>query len=160
MQDCGISSTDALEMSQSCTEPSIWCCYGIVSCFNSLWPSDTIRGQGTKSTLAQVMACCLTAPSHYMITWTNVDLSSVRSCGIHQRALSWEDLKMAISKTRLKIIFLEPHSDLPGANELTCCSSHPSRGAYCCVSRASSRASSHLMQLKESWGLFSLGLSA
>ena len=31
---------------------------------NSLWPSDAIRRQGTKSRLAQVMACCLTAPSH------------------------------------------------------------------------------------------------
>ena len=35
-------------------------------CFNSLWPSDAIRRQGTESTLAQVMACCLTAPSHYL----------------------------------------------------------------------------------------------
>ena len=34
--------------------------------FNSLWPSDAIRRQGTESTLAQVMACCLTAPSHYL----------------------------------------------------------------------------------------------
>ena len=31
----------------------------------------------------------------------------------HQRALSWEDLKISISK----ITFLESHSDLPGANE-------------------------------------------
>ena len=33
---------------------------------NSLWPSDVIWRQGSGSTLAQVMACCLTAPSHYM----------------------------------------------------------------------------------------------
>ena len=33
---------------------------------NSLWPSHAIRRQGTESTLAQVMACCLTAPSHYL----------------------------------------------------------------------------------------------
>ena len=33
---------------------------------NSLWPSDAIRWQGTESTLAQVMACCLMAPSHYL----------------------------------------------------------------------------------------------
>ena len=38
---------------------------------NSLWPSDAIRRQCDKSTLAQVMACC------EAITWTNVDLSSV-----------------------------------------------------------------------------------
>ena len=83
--------------------------------FNSLCPSDTIRRQETESTLAQVMACCLTAPSHYL---NHVDLSSVRYCGIHRRALSWEDLTIPISKTRLKITFLESHSDLSGANEL------------------------------------------
>ena len=32
---------------------------------NSLWPSDVIWWQGSRSTLAQVMAWCLTAPSHY-----------------------------------------------------------------------------------------------
>ena len=34
--------------------------------FNSLWPSDAIRWHRSGSTLAQVMACCLTAPSHYL----------------------------------------------------------------------------------------------
>ena len=34
---------------------------------NSLWSSDTtIWRQRSESTLAQVMACCLTAPSHYL----------------------------------------------------------------------------------------------
>ena len=33
---------------------------------NSLWPSDVIRQQGSRSTLAHVMACCLTAPCHYL----------------------------------------------------------------------------------------------
>ena len=33
---------------------------------NSLWPSDVIWRQGSMSTLAQVVACCLTAPSHYL----------------------------------------------------------------------------------------------
>ena len=32
----------------------------------SLWPSDAIWQQRSGSTLAQVMACCLTAPSHYL----------------------------------------------------------------------------------------------
>ena len=36
------------------------------SYFNSLWPSDTIWRQRSRSTLFQVMACCLTAPSHYL----------------------------------------------------------------------------------------------
>ena len=33
---------------------------------NSLWPSDPIWWHSTGSTLAQVMACCLTTPSHYL----------------------------------------------------------------------------------------------
>ena len=33
---------------------------------NSLWPSDAIWRHTSLSTLAQVMACCLTAPSHYL----------------------------------------------------------------------------------------------
>ena len=33
---------------------------------NSLWPSDVIWRQRTWSTLVQVMACCLTAPNHYL----------------------------------------------------------------------------------------------
>ena len=32
---------------------------------NSLWPSGTVWWHRSGSTLAQVMACCLTAPSHY-----------------------------------------------------------------------------------------------
>ena len=41
---------------------------------NSLWPSDATWQHGSRSTLAPVMACCLTAPSHYrnqccLITW-------------------------------------------------------------------------------------------
>ena len=34
--------------------------------FNTLWPSATIWWQRTGTTLAQIMACCLTAPSHLM----------------------------------------------------------------------------------------------
>ena len=33
---------------------------------NSLWPSDAIWWHRSGSTLAQVMACCLTAPRHYL----------------------------------------------------------------------------------------------
>ena len=37
-----------------------------VRLINSLWPSDAIWRKGSRSTLVQVMACCLTAPSHYL----------------------------------------------------------------------------------------------
>ena len=70
----------------------------------------------------------LVAWRHQAITWTNVDLQSVRSCGIHRRALSCEDLKIPISKTRLKITLLESHSDIPGANELIVYLTHILRG--------------------------------
>ena len=36
---------------------------------NSLRPSDAIRRHRSGSTLAQVMACCLTAPNHYLNQW-------------------------------------------------------------------------------------------
>ena len=39
---------------------------GMVWQFNSLRPSDAIWRQWSWTTLAQVMACCLTAPSHYL----------------------------------------------------------------------------------------------
>ena len=41
-----------------CVAPPQW--------VDSLWPSDTIWRQGSRSTLAHVMACCLTAPNHYL----------------------------------------------------------------------------------------------
>ena len=36
------------------------------SLLHSLWPSDAMWRQRSGSTLAQVMACCLAAPSHYL----------------------------------------------------------------------------------------------
>ena len=36
------------------------------SVFNSLWPIDAVWHYRSGSTLAQVMVCCLTAPSHYL----------------------------------------------------------------------------------------------
>ena len=66
-----------------------------VASFNSLRPSDAMWQQRSGWTLAQVMACCLTAPSHY---WTNVDLSSVRSSSIHLRAILPEMPHSAISR--------------------------------------------------------------
>ena len=40
-----------------------------VSKINSLWPSETIWWLRSQSTLAQVMSCCLTMPSHYLNQW-------------------------------------------------------------------------------------------
>ena len=38
----------------------------VIPAVNSLRPSDAIWRQWSWTTLAQVMACCLTAPSHYL----------------------------------------------------------------------------------------------
>ena len=38
----------------------------MLQCFNSLRPSDAIWRHRSGSRLAQAMACCLTAPSHYL----------------------------------------------------------------------------------------------
>ena len=44
-----------------------WCRWATSHYFNSLRPSDTtIWRHRSRSTLAQVMTCCLTAPSHYL----------------------------------------------------------------------------------------------
>ena len=43
-----------------------WLWQGMDQRFNSLWSSDAIWRQRSGSTLAQVMACCLMAPSHYL----------------------------------------------------------------------------------------------
>ena len=40
--------------------------YLVLGLINSLWPSNTIWRWRSGSTLAQVMACCLMAPSHYL----------------------------------------------------------------------------------------------
>ena len=67
----------------------------------------------------------LLAWRHQAVTWMDVDLSSVRSHGVHLRVLSYEDLKILISKTKLNMIFLKlnmiflkSHPDLLGTNEL------------------------------------------
>ena len=56
---------------------------------NSLWPSDTIWWHRSGLALAQVMACCLIAPSHYLnqcwLTW--LIIKSVLT-GIHRGILS------------------------------------------------------------------------
>ena len=51
------------------------------------------------------------------ITWTNVDLSSVRSCGIHLRVISQWMSKPLFCITCLKIMILKLLPHLPGASE-------------------------------------------
>ena len=57
----------------------------------------------------------LCARRHKAITWTNVDLSSIRSCGVHVRTISQE---MTSAMNQLENYFSKFLSNLPGANEL------------------------------------------
>ena len=55
---------------------------------------------------------------HQAITWTDVDLSSVRPTDIHLRASSQEIHQPSITEIICKIKYLKFHSNFPGANEL------------------------------------------
>ena len=89
----------------------------IVLVVNSLWPNDTIWWHKSGSTLAQVMACCLMAPSHYLnhcwlifskVQWHPSESNFTRdTSAISHFKISW------------KIIYLKFCSNLPGANELS-----------------------------------------
>ena len=64
---------------------------------------------------------CLTlvAWRHQAITWTNVDLLSLRSSGIHLSPISQEIPQPSIAEKSLKITYhLKFHSNLPGDNAL------------------------------------------
>ena len=102
---------------------------------NSLGPSDAIWWQRSGSTLAHIMACCLTAPSHYLnqcwliitkVQWCSSqgnftwDIASLRSSDVHLGAISLEILQPSVTKIPLKIIFLRFYWNLPGANQLIC----------------------------------------
>ena len=83
---------------------------------NSLGPSDAIWWQKTGSTLVQEMACCLTAPNHYLNQYS---LSSVRSSDILLRAISQQVPQPSVTVTGLKSTHLKFHQNLTGHNELT-----------------------------------------
>ena len=60
----------------------------------------------------------LVAWRHQAITWTNVDLSSVRSSDIHLRASSQEITQPSVPEIIWNIKYLKFHLNFPGANEL------------------------------------------
>ena len=74
--------------------------------FDLLWPSDDIGRYITRSTLTTVMACWL-GWRHQAITWTNGDLSSVRSSDIYLRT---DELPQpSITKNSFEITHLQLH---------------------------------------------------
>ena len=78
--------------------------------FDPLWPSDTIWRHKSRSTLAQGMACCLTAPNHYL-----------NQCWVITK-VQWHssqcNFTRAVTEISWKITYLKFCSNLPAANEL------------------------------------------
>ena len=76
----------------------------------SLWPTGTIWRLSHWSTLFQISACCLTAPSN-VILWTIADQSSKPPWCIQLRAIWFEMLIISNFDLRLIIINwrLQPH---------------------------------------------------
>ena len=81
---------------------------------NSLWPGDAIWWQRSGSTLAQVMACCLTATNHYLNQCWHIIMVQWHS---YEGSFTIDTSAIDIS---LKITLLEFTLNLPGVNELTC----------------------------------------
>ena len=81
----------------------------------SLWPGDAIWRQGSRSTLVQAMAWCLTAPSHYLNQCWLI-ITKVQLCS-SEGNFAWDIIAIS-HKISLKIIFLRFYWDLPGVNEL------------------------------------------
>ena len=82
-------------------------------CVNPLWPSDAIWRPGTGSTLAQVMACCLMAPSHYLSQCWLI-IRKVRVIWWHYHKKIW---RYQFVKQDWELHFLIV-SKFPGVNEL------------------------------------------
>ena len=81
---------------------------------HSLWLIYVIFWSG--STLVQVMACCLTAPSHYL---NQCWLSAMRSPGIYLKAISQIQPQLLFTVKCLEIAYLKIILNLQGNNELT-----------------------------------------
>ena len=85
----------------------MWFCY-LCRVPGAIWQ------HGSRSTLVQVMACCLTTPSHYQNQcWLSI--TKVQWCSSEGK-FAWY-----ITKICLKIIFLRFYWNLRGANELIPC---------------------------------------
>ena len=100
------------------------------SLLNSFCPqgSVTIWQLRSGSTLAQIIAYCLTTPSHYL-----------NQCGLIILKVHWHssegnftrDTQQSIAEISLKITYLKFHVNLRGAKELT----HWGRVTHVCISK-------------------------
>ena len=73
----------------------------MLASLTSMWPSAAIWQHRSGSIFAQVMACCV---MHQVITWTNIDLSSVRSSDICLRTVSQEIPQPSITEISWQLL--------------------------------------------------------
>ena len=91
---------------------------------NSLWLSEAVWHRRTWWTLVQDFRYWLVAWRHQAILWTNVDWSSVRSCGI-ENVYPWYEFENNSFYSHIS------QGQCPGDNELT----HWGRVMHICVSK-------------------------
>ena len=72
-----------------------------VDALNLLWHSDVINWHRVRSALAQVMACCLISPSHYL------DQCWLKILSIHPCAASKKMCKICWEKLSFEITFIK-----------------------------------------------------
>ena len=84
---------------------------------NSLWPCDAIWHHRSGLTLAQVMACCLTMPSHYLNSWRFL-ISEVLWYSPENNFIASAKILFCIMSLKFIYIFFKLLSNLPGASEL------------------------------------------
>ena len=84
--------------------------WDILTHYSLVMPYDDSRYW---STLGQVMACCLVAPSH------NLNQCWLENLCIHPRPVSLEFMRYTCRNLHLKIIFPKIFLFLPGANDLS-----------------------------------------
>ena len=88
----------------------------ISSIINLSWPCDAMWRHRHGSTLAQVVACCLTAPNHYLKQCRLIIIKGVPWHSPERKEVLMDLISNICSEISLTCMKLLPH--LPGADEL------------------------------------------
>ena len=84
---------------------------------NSLWQCDAIWRHGPWLTLVQIMACCLTAPRHYLNHF-RLTAGRVQHYSPECQKINLELLMKVITQTHLNITHLKSNAYFPRASVL------------------------------------------
>ena len=85
----------------------------IKNTINLFWLNDVMQWHRSRSTMAQVMVCCLTVPNHYLNQrWL------LNGCSIYLRAIAQLEPQQPFCMMNSKIIFFELRPHAQGIDEL------------------------------------------